>query len=177
MPTIGTRKGTGPRTALGGKERSKHNALKHGIFSKIVVLEGEPQSEFNALYRGLLQHFQPVGAFEKGFVEVLAITRWRQRRLLIAEGGEIRAAQEFRECDQWRRELVGAVRHPLEESPPTLRPTQSSEPDTRPSRRAPRVSRVTSASRPRCRRSTGRAVARHARRGPRCRRLHRRACT
>jgi hypothetical protein len=43
MPTIGTRKGTGPRTAL-GKERSKHNALKHGIFSKIVVLEGEPRS-------------------------------------------------------------------------------------------------------------------------------------
>jgi hypothetical protein len=45
----------------------------------------------------------------------------------------------------------------------------------RPSRRAPRASRVTTASRPRCRRSARRAVARRARRGHRCRRLHRRA--
>jgi hypothetical protein len=31
---------TGPRTQL-GKQRSKHNARKHGIFSSAVVLEGE----------------------------------------------------------------------------------------------------------------------------------------
>ena len=29
----------GPRTPA-GKERSKHNAVKHGIFSKVIVLKG-----------------------------------------------------------------------------------------------------------------------------------------
>ncbi len=44
-----------------------------------------------------------------------------------------------------------------------------------PPRPAPRAFRVTIASRPRCRRAARRAVARRARRGHRCRRLHRRA--
>ena len=34
------RKATGPRTQQ-GKDRSKHNAVKHGIFSKVVVLKGD----------------------------------------------------------------------------------------------------------------------------------------
>ncbi len=54
-------------------------------------------------------------------------------------------------------------------------PALRRSPLSSPPRRAPRVSRVTTASRSRCRRSTGRAVARRARRGHRCRRPHRRA--
>ncbi len=42
----------GPRTQQ-GKERSKHNALKYGIFSKVVVLKGESQAEFEDLLNGL----------------------------------------------------------------------------------------------------------------------------
>jgi len=34
----------GPRTAQ-GKYRSKHNALKHGIFSEVVVLKAESRDE------------------------------------------------------------------------------------------------------------------------------------
>jgi hypothetical protein len=33
-------KATGPRTPV-GKEESKHNATKHGIFSKVVLLKSE----------------------------------------------------------------------------------------------------------------------------------------
>src|ERR1700676_2694413 len=92
------RKGTGPRT-FQGKERSKHNAIKHGIFSNVVVLKGEPQAEFNALLNGLRDSFQPVGMVEELLVDKLAALLWRNRRLLIAEGAEIRARSEFIEWD------------------------------------------------------------------------------
>jgi hypothetical protein len=45
------RTSTGPRTAM-GKERSKRNALKHGIFSKVIVLEGESLAEYGSLLEG-----------------------------------------------------------------------------------------------------------------------------
>jgi hypothetical protein len=98
-----TRSGTGPRTRL-GKERSKRNALKHGIFSKEVLLPGESQAEFDSLLRGLREHFQPVGKFEKDLVDLLALTRWHQRRVLIAETAEIQAGIEFIEWDEKERQ-------------------------------------------------------------------------
>jgi hypothetical protein len=93
------RKGTGPRTQQ-GKDRSKQNAVTHGIFSKVVVLKGESQAEFNALLKGLRNDHQPVGALEELLVEKLAALFWRNRRLLIAEGAEIRARSEFIEWDR-----------------------------------------------------------------------------
>src|SRR5260370_36411454 len=47
------RKAGGPRTP-DGKQSSKLNALKHGIFSKAILLKNESQSEFNSLVNGLL---------------------------------------------------------------------------------------------------------------------------
>ena len=88
------RKATGPRTQR-GKNRSKHNAVTHGIFSKVVVLKGESQAEFDALLNRLRNDRQPVGTLEELLVEKLAVLFWRQRRLLIAEGAEIRANSEF----------------------------------------------------------------------------------
>src|SRR3954451_15916292 len=89
---------TGPRTVQ-GKEKSSQNSVKHGIFATAVVLPGESQAAFDALLRGLCEDFQPVGTFEDGLVEVLAVTRWRQRRLLIAEGAEIQAGRQFIDWD------------------------------------------------------------------------------
>jgi hypothetical protein len=85
---------TGPRTPT-GKDRSKRNALKHGIFSKTVLLKGEPQSDFDSLLRGLRDDLRPEGMLEKILVEKLASLIWRQRRLLMAEGAEIRMGTEF----------------------------------------------------------------------------------
>jgi len=59
-----TRKSRGPRTRL-GKERSKHNALTHGIFAKVVVLESEPQAEFDSQLNGLRKDFQDGGLVRK----------------------------------------------------------------------------------------------------------------
>ncbi len=51
-------KATGPRTPL-GKQRSKHNATTHGIFSRVALLASESQSEFDSLLEGLRRYFHP----------------------------------------------------------------------------------------------------------------------
>ncbi len=55
-----TRRATGPRTPQ-GKERSKFNARKHGLFSKAVLLQDEPRAEYDALLNGLMENLQPHG--------------------------------------------------------------------------------------------------------------------
>jgi hypothetical protein len=84
---------TGPRTKE-GKERSKYNALKHGISSK-TLLRGESRMEFNSMLNGLRDYYRPVGAPEEILVEKLASLLWRYCRFLIAEGAEIERGKRF----------------------------------------------------------------------------------
>ena len=97
------RKAGGPRTPK-GKERSKNNSLKHGLFSKAVLLKDEPRDEYESMLNGLRDHLQPVGTLEILLVERLATQFWRQRRLLIAEGAEIQKSREFVAWDEERRD-------------------------------------------------------------------------
>jgi len=89
---------TGPRT-LKGKEKSKRNALKHGIFSDLVVLKKESQSDFDFLLSELRSDVRPVGMLEEILVEKLSVLIWRYRRLLTAEVGEIRKGTETLSLD------------------------------------------------------------------------------
>jgi hypothetical protein len=75
---------TGPRSQR-GKNISKRNALKHAIFSKVVVLKGEPQAEVNYWVVELRKSLQPQGALEDILVDKIFALFWRQRRLVIAE--------------------------------------------------------------------------------------------
>jgi hypothetical protein len=86
-PTSVVRGATGPRTQR-GKQNSKRNALKHGIFSKVVLLMGEPQAELDALLRGLQNDLRPEGTLEELLVDKLVALLWRHRRLMnvIVEG-------------------------------------------------------------------------------------------
>jgi hypothetical protein len=102
---------TGPRT-LQGKKRTRHKALKHGVLAKVAVLPGESHAEFGALLRGLRDDLRPVGTLEEALVETIAVTRWRQRRLLIAEGAEIQAGQRFIAWDLKQRQLAEAASFP-----------------------------------------------------------------
>jgi hypothetical protein len=86
VPLVGKR--GGPRTST-GKERSKRNALKLGLFSKAVVLNFESRVEFDALLRGFRCDFKPRGMLEETLVLKLATILWRWRRLLLAESGEV----------------------------------------------------------------------------------------
>jgi len=98
-------------TAL-GKNRSKYNARTHGIFSKVVVLDGESRSEFDAQLAGLREHFRPVGAFRDGLVEILAVTRWRQRRLLVAALESL--DQELEKLRNYKTERVSVLQKRME---------------------------------------------------------------
>lgn len=104
---------TGPRTAT-GKRRSSRNALKHGIFSRELLVEGESRRQFDSILKGFTEQLQPIGAVEELLVEKLAILSLREQRLLIAESAEIRRSTEFMEWDQYNRdgqelsEAVGA---------------------------------------------------------------------
>jgi hypothetical protein len=86
-PPARSEKDRGPRSRQ-GKENSKYNALKHGIFSKVVLLENEPRAEFNSLLRGLRIQFEPNGTLEELLVDKLVILFWRLRRLIIADRGQ-----------------------------------------------------------------------------------------
>jgi hypothetical protein len=67
----------------------RHNALKHGILSRSVVLPHEDREEFQYLLASLISEHQPNGATEAHLVEELAGIIWRKGRVLLAEGAKI----------------------------------------------------------------------------------------
>lgn len=97
------RRATGPRTKQ-GKERSKRNALKHGIFSECLLLKDESPSQFNSLLKALRNDRKPVGALEEILVEKLAIHLWCSRRVLIAERAEIQRGTKYSARDEFVRD-------------------------------------------------------------------------
>jgi hypothetical protein len=95
------RRNSGPRT-LQGKARSRLNALKHGLFLRVALLEGESGAEYGALLEGLRADLKPEGLLEEIAVKDIANNVWRRRRLIEAEAGEIRRSSEFLQWDQER---------------------------------------------------------------------------
>lgn len=79
----------GPRTAK-GKAVASRNALKHGIFSSVLLLTSESCERYNFLLSGLCEHFKPIGTLEEVLVEKIAVTIWRYRRLISTETAEIK---------------------------------------------------------------------------------------
>jgi hypothetical protein len=86
------RKSTGPKTAAGKKRVSK-NAIRHGFYSKCLLVHHpdgkESQAEYNDFYADIRKHFQPVGWLEGHWVEKIAVWSWRLRRLIRGETGQI----------------------------------------------------------------------------------------
>lgn len=70
----------GPKTAE-GKVVASANALKTGVFSKMVVLPGEDTAEFEALQAHFIEDFQPVGVVEEAMVYELSTIVWKKLRL------------------------------------------------------------------------------------------------
>ncbi len=83
---------TGPRTAA-GKERASRNALRHGLFSSRLLLEGEDPEEFGRLLVDLHETLRPVGTIEQAILERIAVNLWRQRRLVEAETARLDLAR------------------------------------------------------------------------------------
>ena len=87
------RKSTGPRSEA-GKAVVSRNALRHGLLSRHLIIEGESQEEFSELLRLLAEEFRPVGLVEHALVERVGIALWRQRRLVRAESAEVSLNQQ-----------------------------------------------------------------------------------
>jgi hypothetical protein len=94
-----SRKGTGPQTRA-GKQRSKHNARKHGIGSKEIILDNESPAEFKLLQKGLWQDFAPQGAMEEEILNDLVLIRWYKRRVHRAVNAILAEKLEFVELDR-----------------------------------------------------------------------------
>jgi hypothetical protein len=74
----------------------------------VTYLKGESSADFQSLRRGLWKSLQPEGELEELMLEQLLSLAWRYRRMLVAEGAEIRKRSEFLEVDRRRNEQVQA---------------------------------------------------------------------
>ena len=76
------RNGARSRGPLSDETRSKvaRNALKHGLTSATIVLDGEDPERFQELLDDLLADFSPQTSLEFCAIEEMAAAKWRQRR-------------------------------------------------------------------------------------------------
>ncbi len=79
---------TGPVTAQ-GKAKASSNARRHGVLSSRLFLEDENPEEFRHLLGDMEISLRPVGCLERALVEKIAVSIWRQRRLVCAETAHV----------------------------------------------------------------------------------------
>ena len=96
---LNARKSTGPRTAF-GKQRSRCNALRHGLTAETVIAALECTADYRALEASLLAEHNPGTATERELVLRLASVLWRLRRSTKIETGLFeREAELMRDAD------------------------------------------------------------------------------
>ena len=98
-----SQKSTGPKTVT-GKKRVSRNAVRHGFFSKFLLIQHrdgkESQGEYDDFYAGFRKHYQPVDWLEDLWVEKIAVWSWRLRRLIRCESGQIDRALAGHSCER-----------------------------------------------------------------------------
>jgi hypothetical protein len=85
-------KSSGPKTSA-GKAASSKNAMKTGLLSRELILPGESQAEFDALFDQLVLEHNPGGVLEMTLLERVAVAMWRQRRMVRAERARLEKQQ------------------------------------------------------------------------------------
>src|SRR3984885_946130 len=106
------RKSTGPITQE-GKQRSRCNAVRHGLTAETVIGALEDAEDYQAFEAAIIADYDAQSAVERELVLRLASLLWRLRRATTMETGllEIQAGhlREFRQCRQTQpksREIV-----------------------------------------------------------------------
>jgi len=72
-----------------GKAVSKHNAIKHGLLSQQVLMEGEDKETLLELEKRVRSELKPTTEIELLLVDRIITNFWRLRRLLKLEDGEV----------------------------------------------------------------------------------------
>jgi hypothetical protein len=89
-------------------DRSK-NALKHGAFSRELILPGERRKDYERLLAELEAEYSPSGPSEIYLVNYLASLLWRERRLQVYRQAklerQVRAIENNNEVSYWERVL------------------------------------------------------------------------
>src|SRR6516162_9925212 len=109
------RKSTGPITQE-GKQRSRCNAVRHGLTGETVIGALEDAEDFQAFEAAIIADYDAQSAVERELVLRLASLLWRLRRATTMETGlfEIQA-NHLKEFRQARQSLPASrtVIHPL----------------------------------------------------------------
>ncbi len=79
-------KSTGPKTPE-RKAGVRHNATKHGLLSREVLLPGEDEEALKQLGENLRAELQPLGELENLLMDRIIAAVWRLRRLGRVEAG------------------------------------------------------------------------------------------
>ncbi len=97
------RKSTGPTTEE-GKQRSRCNAVRHGLTAETVIGALEDAEDYKAFEAAIIADYDAQSAVEQELVLRLASLLWRLRRATTMETGlfDIQAdhLREFRRCRQ-----------------------------------------------------------------------------
>ncbi|HET7767772.1 MAG TPA: hypothetical protein VFN74_03290 [Chloroflexota bacterium] len=113
---------TGPRTP-NGKAIVSQNATKFGLFATNPVIRGlESAEEWEDYRHAIVDHFQPVGAFEIASAEGVATTLWRLRRIARFEAAAIgdHAAAAGRDAVPQHEDGIAALSRGVERAQETL---------------------------------------------------------
>jgi hypothetical protein len=102
----------------------KPNALKHGVFSKILFLPGEDPQEYEKLKAALFAEYKPSGVSEERIMTAIANTFWQEERSELYEYVQVLrarksgsggvAGKEFIDCSVVFAEQRAAYRRALE---------------------------------------------------------------
>jgi hypothetical protein len=98
-------KSRGPKTAE-GKAISSRNALKHGLTSRKIVVEGtESEREFKLFTAAMKQHYQPRNIMEALWVDRIIVCMWRARRVPLEEANLTEEGRNTAFCDRESAQL------------------------------------------------------------------------
>jgi hypothetical protein len=92
-------KSTGPKS-LEGKNTASRNATQHGILSSSLILPDEDPLDFQQLFEELTDSFQPIGVLEMILVEKIAVSIWKQRRVVAAETAAVTLRRQDRQINR-----------------------------------------------------------------------------
>jgi hypothetical protein len=84
---------TGPITDE-GKANSANARLKHGAYSKRVLMDGESSEGYDIFKSSFMNYFLPTDPFETECVDAMVTARWRIRRLEATETANLNIALE-----------------------------------------------------------------------------------
>ncbi|MFC1934331.1 hypothetical protein ACFLXX_04240 [Chloroflexota bacterium] len=79
-----------------GKSISRFNAVKHGIFTNVIIADMEESDVLNQLRGRVFDEFKPKGVIEETLVDRIVVCIWRLRRCAIADKAV--TEQEYQEA-------------------------------------------------------------------------------